>query len=353
MESQTAIANPTMKKILILVNSAILFTSTCAGPLTTRLYFVRGGSRIWLSCTSITGGFPLTIFLLVIAYFHRKKSNGLDNTKIFLMTRKLFIASVISGLVTGMVNYFYSYGSAKLPVSTSCLLSSTQLVFTAIFAFIIVKQKFTSYSINAVVLLTIGAGILALGANSDRPRGESSKTYIAGFIMILLAALFYGFVLAFNEVSFRKTKKAIAFTLVLEFQMMMCFFATAFCVVGMLINKDFQAIPRDAKQFELGEDKYYMVIVLNALIWQIYFVGAVGVTCYSSALLSGILIAASLSVTEVIAVIFFHEKFGGEKGFSLALSLWGFVSYFYGATKQNKKRKNINTEVEVTQSPPI
>ncbi|KAM3289682.1 hypothetical protein P3S67_017971 [Capsicum chacoense] len=124
------------------------------------------------------------------------------------------------------------------------------------------------------------------------------------FIMVLLAALFYGFVLAFNE-----------------FQLMMCFFSTAFCIVGMLINRDFQAITREAKQFELGEGKYYMVIVLTALIWQIYFVGAIGVTCYSSALLSGILIAASLSVTEVFAVIFFHEKFGGEKGFSLALSL--------------------------------
>ncbi|MCD9560573.1 hypothetical protein HAX54_019289 [Datura stramonium] len=342
MESQIAIASPTMKKFLILINSALLFTGNCAGPLIIRLYFIRGGSRIWLSCSLITAGFPLTLFLLIIAYFHRRKSDESEGTKIMFMTRNLFIASIITGLVTGMTNYFYAFGSANLPLSTSSLLTSTQLVFTAIFAFFIVKQKFTSYSINAVVLLTIGAGILALGAGSDRPTGESSKAYIVGFIMTLLAALFYGFVLTFNEISFRKTKKAIAFTLVLEFQMMMCLFATAFCVTGMLINKDFQAIPREAKKFELGEGKYYMLIVLAALVWQIFFVGSVGVTCYSSALLSGILIAASLSVTEVLAVIFFHEKFGGEKGFSLALSLWGFVSYFYGETKQNKKMKNIS-----------
>ncbi|CAN4115185.1 unnamed protein product [Withania somnifera] len=342
-----------MKKFLFLINSILLFTTNCAGPLIIRLYFIRGGTRIWLSCSLITAGFPFTLFLLIIAYFHRRKSDGSDRTKIVLMTRDLFIASAISGFVTGTVDYFYAYGSAKLPVSTSSLLSSTQLVFTAIFAFLIVKQKFTSYSINAVVLLTIGAGILALGARSDRPAGESSKAYVIGFIMTLVAALFYGFVLAFNEVSFRKTKKAIAFTLVLEFQMIMCFFATAFCVAGMLINKDFREIPREAKQFELGEGKYYMLIVLISLIWQMFFMGAIGVTCYSSALLSGILIATSLSVTEVLGVIFFHEKFGGEKGFSLALSLWGFVSYFYGETKQNKKMKNINTEAEMMQSPPI
>ncbi|MCD9560571.1 hypothetical protein HAX54_019287 [Datura stramonium] len=353
MESQVAIASPTMKKFLIIINSILLFTTNCAGPLITRLYFIRGGSRIWLSCSIITAGFPLTLFLLIISYFYRRKSDGPEGTKIMFMTRNLFIASLISGLVTGIVDYFYAFGSAKLPVSTSSLLISTQLVFTAIFAFLIVKQKFTSYSINAVVLLTLGAGILALGAGSDRPAGESSKAYIIGFIMTLVAALLYGFVLALNEVSFRKTKRAIAFTLILEFQMMMCFFATAFCVTGMLINKDFQAIPREAKEFELGEGKYYMIMVLSAILWQIFFVGAVGVTCYSSALLSGILIAASLSVTEVLAVIFFHEKFGGEKGFSLALSLWGFVSYFYGETKLNKKMKNIAIAAEMTQSPPI
>ncbi|XP_059287286.1 purine permease 1-like [Lycium ferocissimum] len=230
MESQ--IASPTMKKFLILINSILLFTSNCASPLIIRLYFIRGGSRIWLSCCLITAGFPFTLFL-VIAYFHRRKSNGPDSTKILLMTRKLFIASLISGLVTGMVAYFYAFGSAKLPVSTSSLLTSTQLVFTAILAFLIVKQKFTLYSINAVVLLTIRAGILSLGASSDRPKG-SCKAYIIGFIMTLLAALFYGFVLAFNEISFRKTKKAIAFTLVLEFQMMMCFFAAAFVSRGCL-----------------------------------------------------------------------------------------------------------------------
>ena len=39
-------------------------------------------------------------------------------------------------------------------------------------------------------------------------------------------------------------------------------------------------------------------------------------------------------VAEVLAVVIFKEKFTGEKGMSLAMSLWGFTSYFYGEYKK-------------------
>ena len=44
-----------------------------------------------------------------------------------------------------------------------------------------------------------------------------------------------------------------------------------------------------------------------------------------------------LPVTEILAVIFYKENFQAEKGVALALSLWGFVSYFYGELKHNKE----------------
>jgi hypothetical protein len=43
-----------------------------------------------------------------------------------------------------------------------------------------------------------------------------------------------------------------------------------------------------------------------------------------------------IPVTEVLAVMFFHETFNGTKGVALALSLWGFVSYFYGELQTSK-----------------
>lgn len=99
-------------------------------------------------------------------------------------------------------------------------------------------------------------------------------------------------------------------------------------------------IPREAEAFGLGKSKYYVVLVLSAIIWQAFFLGAIGVIFSSSSLFSGIVIAVLLPVTEILAVIIFNEKFQAEKAISLALNLWGFVSYFYGEIKHNKESYN-------------
>lgn len=255
------------------------------------------------------------------------------------MTPPVFFASAIIGILTGLDNYLYAYGVGRLPVSTSSLVIASQLAFTAAFAFLLVKQKLTSYSLNAVFLLTLGAVVLGLHADGDRPNNESSRQYLVGFLMTVGAALLYGFILPLMEFTYKKARQEITYALVLEIQMVMCLFATLFCTVGMLVNKDFQAIGNEARVYTLGEGKYYVAVVVTALVWQCFFLGAIGVIYCGSSLLSAIIIAVLLPVTEVLAVVFYKEKFQAEKGVSLALSLWGFVSYFYGEIKNNKKMK--------------
>ena len=92
------------------------------------------------------------------------------------------------------------------------------------------------------------------------------------------------------------------------------------------------------------------MVVWNGIIWQCFFLGAIGVIFSASSLVCGIVIAVLLPVTEILAVIFFREKFQAEKGVSLALSLWGFVSYFYGEIKDSKKTKNPTPETELPQT---
>lgn len=231
----------TLRKTLLVVNCFVLAIGFCGGPLVMRLYFVKGGKRIWFSSWLETGGWPITFIPLLISYFHRRKTQG-PNTKFILMRYPVFIATAVIGLLTGLDDYLYAYGVAKLPVSTSAIVIASQLGFTALFAFLLVKQKFTPYSVNAIVLLTLGSGVLALHSNSDRPKGESTKMYVLGFIMTLGAAALYGLILPMVELMYIKAKQAITYTLVLEIQLVMCFFATVFCTVGMLINNDFQVI---------------------------------------------------------------------------------------------------------------
>ncbi|KAF8023362.1 hypothetical protein BT93_F0767 [Corymbia citriodora subsp. variegata] len=338
VETMAARQGKTLKRLFLVLNCAMLSVGTCGGPLLIRLYFVHGGARVWFLCWLQMVGWPILIFPLMVAYFHRRSAEG-PSARLILMDPFLFSASAVIGVLMGLDNYFYTYGLARLPVSTSTLLVATQLAFTAGFAFLLVRQQFTSYSVNSIYLLTIGAGMLAMHTSSDRPAGESDRQYYAGFFMTVGAAALYGFTLPLVELTYKKAKQAVTCSLVLEIQLVICLFATGFCTIGMLVNKDFQAIPREARNYELGEAWYYVVLVGNSIINLCFFLGAIGVVFYASSLFSAIIIAVLLPVTEILAIICFQEKFQAEKGVSLALSLWGFASYFYGKSKFAKKEK--------------
>ncbi|KAL9998762.1 putative purine permease, plant [Helianthus debilis subsp. tardiflorus] len=335
----TAKVSPAAKNTLLILNCVLLSIGNCGGPLIMRLYFLHGGERVWLSSFLETAGWPVIILVLAVLYFDRRRKNRNTKTTFVYMRPRLFFAVAVIGILTGLDDYLYAYGVARLPVSTSSLIIASQLGFTAFFAYLLVKQKFTPYSVNAVVLLTVGAAVLALHTNGDRPEGESKKAYVMGFVMTVGASLLYGFVLPLIELTYNKAKQEITYTLVLEIQMVMCLFASIFCAVGMFINNDFKAIPVEATEFGLGETKYYVILCASALIWQCFFLGAIGVIFCASSLLSGIIIAVLLPVIEVLAVLFYKENFQAEKGVALVLSLWGFASYFYGEYKFAKKLK--------------
>lgn len=235
-------SNTKMKKILLILSCIIQSIGNTGGPLTTRLYFIHGGKRVWFSSFLQTAGWPMIIIPILVSYFQRRRNNKSQGSeaKLFSIKPFSFLAFVVIGLITGLDDYLYSYGVARLPISTSSLIIASQLAFTAGFAFVLVKQKFTPYSVNAIVLLTIGASSLALHTSNDRPKGETKKEYIKGFMMTVAASCLYGFMLPLIELAYKKAKQRITYSSVLEFQMVMSFFATAFCAVGMLINKDFQ-----------------------------------------------------------------------------------------------------------------
>ncbi|GER48359.1 purine permease [Striga asiatica] len=335
MEIQTSAA---MKRAFLITNAVLLAVGISGGPLIMRLYFLRGGTRVWFSSWLETGGWPVTLLPLAASYSLRRRADAAARP--ILMGPRVFLAAATIGVLTGLDDYLYAYGVAKLPVSTSSLIIATQLAFTAVFAFVLVRQRFTAYSVNSVVLLTLGAVVLGLHTSGDRPAGVTGKEYWTGFVMTVAAAALYGFVLPLIELTYKKARQAVTFTLALEIQLVMCFFATAFCTVGMIANGDFQAIGGEAKAYQLGETKYYVVVISSALVWQCFFLGAIGVIFYSSSLLSGVIMAVFLPVTEVLAVFFYNEKFKSEKGISLFLSLWGFMSYLYGDIKKTKNENN-------------
>ncbi|ERN02934.1 hypothetical protein AMTRI_Chr04g187180 [Amborella trichopoda] len=341
------------QRLLLLINALCLTLGATGGPLISRLYFLHGGHKLWLSAFLETGGWPILLFPLAFSKFFNKtnkknpqsqQQEGEERTHI---TLPLFLQCSFIGLLTGVDDYMYAFGLSYLPVSTSALLIASQLAFTALFALIVVRHKFTAFLTNSVVLLTLGSAFLGLGANGDRPKGLSNGRYFLGFFMTLGAAALYGLVLPLIELMYARSRQKITYMLVLEMQLVMSVFATAFCAVGMLINKDFQHIPKEARAFDLGAVGYYATLVGSGVAWQLFFIGTVGLIFCASSVVSGIMIAFLIPITEILAVIFYHEKFTGEKAMALIMSLWGFASYIYGERKAELKKKKREEEISM------
>lgn len=228
------------RKILLMLSIVILTIGACGGPLIIRLYFIHGGHREWFAGWLQTAGWPIILVPLVASYFKRRNTSRESKTKLVLMELRTFIAAAIIGVLVGSSNHLYSFGVKHLPVSTASLILATQLIFTAFPAFLLVRQKFNAYTINAIVLLTMGSVVLAIHAGSERPKGESNKMFILGFLLTLASAALSGLLLPLIELSYMKAKQAITYTLVMEFQLVLCIFATIFSTVGMLVNNDFE-----------------------------------------------------------------------------------------------------------------
>nr|XP_051181273.1 purine permease 1-like isoform X2 [Lolium perenne] len=233
-----------MHRLLVALNCGMLILGTTGGPLLSRLYFSKGGHRQWLAAWLETGGWPLLLIPVVASYLTRRSR---DPSAPLLLTRPrwILLAAAALGVATGADDFLYAYGLSYVPVSTSAILISTQLAFTVLFAFLIVRLRLTAFSMNAVALITIGAVVLGLHASSDRPAGVTKGQYWMGFFLSLGAAALYGLVLPLVELTYKRAAsggRVLTYALVVEMQLVMGFFATAFCTVGMIVNNDFQAL---------------------------------------------------------------------------------------------------------------
>ncbi|XP_004959524.1 purine permease 2-like [Setaria italica] len=230
-----------VRRLLVALNCGMLALGTTAGPLLTRLYYDKGGQREWLSAWLQSAGWPLLLVPVAASYAARRACDW--RAPLLLTPPRVLLAAAGLGVATGADNFIYALSLRYLPVSTSAILISTQLAFTVFFAFLIVRQRLTATTVNAVALLTAGAAVLGLHVSSDRPAGATKGQYLMGFALALGAAALYGLILPMVELAYKRAAgggRAVTYALVMEMQLVMGFFATAFCTVGMIVNKDFQ-----------------------------------------------------------------------------------------------------------------
>ncbi|PKA62906.1 putative purine permease 5 [Apostasia shenzhenica] len=306
--------------IKLTISSSFMLIAFPASSLLSRVYFTNGGKSKWIISWVAVAGWPLTaLFLLPLYLFLRTSPTPLS--------LNISLCYILLGFLSAADNFMYAWAYAYLPASTASLLASSSLAFSALFGFMIVKNKLNLSSINAVVLITIGAIIIALDSDSDRFPGVSNSQYTLGFILDIVGSALHGLIFALSELVFVKILGRRSFHVVLEQQVMVSFFAFVFTTIGAVVSEGFGAIKTEAKNFKAGELSYYMVLGWSAVTFQLGVFGGTAVLFLASTLLAGVLNAVRVPITSIAAVIFLHDHMGGFKIMSLVITVWGFGSY--------------------------
>ncbi|XP_058727907.1 probable purine permease 4 [Vicia villosa] len=309
---------------LLIINYLLLFVGSISSSLLSKYYFIHKGSSKWVSTWVQCAGFPLLIIPIFLPYL----LNSTKRTPFKDFTLKMFVLSIFVGIMLGLNNLLISWGVAYLPVSTSALLLSSQLVFNLILSAIIVKQKITFSNLNCVILLTLSSIILALNSSSEKPVGLTKKEYFIGFFCTIGAGLLFALYLPVME---KVYKKVYTYEMVMEMQLIMEIAATVLATVGMAFDGGFAEMKRESEEvFDKGSRVYWVTVMANVVTWQFCFMGTAGMVFLTSSLTGGICMTALLSMNVMGGVLVYRDAFGGFKAVSTVLCLWGFCSYVYG-----------------------
>ncbi|KAH9293852.1 hypothetical protein KI387_040938 [Taxus chinensis] len=220
-------------------------------------------------------GCPLLILPIWISSLYNK-NQGCPFQNVHV-TLRIFTSSFGIGILLSIYNALYSWCLRYLPLSTSAMVFASQLGFNTIFTYSIVRQKSTPYSINALIFLAFGTGILSFNNSSDRPEEAIRVHYVVGFILITSAVGLYGLILPLIKLIYRETSPQITYTLVMEMQLVMSVCASVVCTIDMVVYKDIPAIVREANASPLGEGLYYTSLLACVVCWQLFFIGVFGI----------------------------------------------------------------------------
>jgi drug/metabolite transporter (DMT)-like permease len=329
---------------LLLVNYFCLFVGSVSSTLLSKFYFTHKGSSRWLSTWVQSAGFPLLVIPIYLPYLLKCT----DRRPFTQFSPKMLILSILIGLMLGLNNLLFSWGNSYLPVSTSSLLLSSQLIFNLILSVIIVKQKITFSNLNCVILLTLSSVLLALASNHDKPAGLTRGKYFIGFFSTIGAGLLFALYLPVMEMIY---KKVYCYQMVMEMQLVMEVAATALASIGMAMDGGISKIKMESQLLFDGEPTVYWVTVFfNVVTWQLCFMGTAGMVFLTSSLTGGVCMTALMAMNVLGGVLVYRDEFSGVKGVSTVLCAWGFSSYVYGLyvkMKEEKAKEKSNQGMEM------
>ncbi|CAI0545149.1 unnamed protein product [Linum tenue] len=336
-------------KIALYTLSVLLGQS--AALLLGRLYFLKGGSSKWLSSVVQVIGFPILIpfYLLTTTTTTTTADDGGGNKPPLPSPYTLGAIYASRGLLVGICTFLFSVGLQYLPVSTYTLLCASVLAFNSFFSYFINGQKFTPFIVNSLVLLTISSVLLVF--NNEESASSSAPNrgnYVVGFLCTLAGSALFGLLLSATQFVFVKVIKRQTFKHMMDMVIYENVVACGVTVVGLFASGEWKELGREMGGYELGTASYLMTLIWVAVFWQMYALGAMGLIFEVSALFSNSISVVGLPIVPVAAVFCFRDRMSGVKGVSMALAVWGFVSYMYQCYLDDRNSKVVTKSVDET-----
>ncbi|GAA0147279.1 transporter [Lithospermum erythrorhizon] len=219
--------------------------------------------------------------------------------------RKIFKEWTLMGSLTasGLPAAIYALQNSLLQISyrnldslTFCILNQTKLIFTALFVYILLRQKQSTQQVGALFLLIVAASLLSIGegSNKDSSSRNHEEVLFSGIIPVLVASVLSGLASSLCQWA-SQVKKRTSYMMTIEMSIIgsLCLLASAYK------SPDGEAIRRHG--FFHGWTPLTLIPVVFNAVGGI-LVGLV--TAYAGGVRKGFIIVSALLVTALLQYIF-------------------------------------------------
>lgn len=207
------------------------------------------------------------------------------------------IASGLPAALYALQNTLLQLGYRYLDSLTFSMLNQSKLLFTALFMFLILRHRQSSYQIGALMLLLVAALLLCVGESSSRgssPKGAHGEAILLGVLPVLVASVISGLASTLCQWA-SQVKRRSSYLMTVE----MSAIGTLCLLVSMLWSPDGQSIRKHG--FFYGWNFYTFVPVFTNAIGGI-LVGLV--TTSAGGVRKGFVIVTALLVTALLQLVF-------------------------------------------------
>ncbi|KAG7597631.1 hypothetical protein ISN44_As06g019710 [Arabidopsis suecica] len=308
----------------------------------------RQNDGVWTQSLLQTVGFPLLLlpFLIFITKNKRNHHQQPPITSDSIHVKSLAVIYICIGIIMAVQGRLAAMGKLEIPFGVFTLIYTTQLFFTPIFAAFINKIKFNRWVVISVILAII-TGALTLSSSFGGEPDEAEENYARGSWAALFAGICFALLLCniqnvFDSYIFKRTEttnKKTSFASVFEVIIFSSLVATIISVVGLLIAGEQHELKREMNGFSKGKGSYVMAMVGQAVSWQVYWVGIVGLVYSVSSVLSNVISVITWPIVSVLVVIFFNfmdDEFDAFKGVALVTAVLSAAAYFFRLHKENR-----------------